>query len=150
MLVGTSLNIMSIFRSCAGKWHNLYACYFVHGRLVPQLKIYYLFCVQIYETSAAAVHKSGVPGHLGNLLRISLLAFLKWLLDFWKICGFWSNMSGLAITIHIWYIFENVMILLCKFLKGVRLVGTFSIPWKLCNGGLLLLKLQKYCYMKAA
>jgi len=59
VLVGTSVNIMSIFRSCACKWHYLYACYFVHGHLVSQLKIYCLFCVQIYETSAAAVHKCG-------------------------------------------------------------------------------------------
>jgi len=60
VLVGTNVNIMSIFRSCAGKWHNLYACYFVHGCLVSQLKIYFLSCVQIYEISSAAVHIWGV------------------------------------------------------------------------------------------
>jgi hypothetical protein len=130
VLFGTSVNIMSIFRSCAGKWHYLYACYFIHGHLVSQLKIYCLFCVQIYETSAAAVHKSGVPVPLDNLLRIFRLApkILKWLLDFLKICGLWSNMSGLAITNHVWYLFENVMVLLCKFVEMCQIGWSFWFP----------------------
>jgi hypothetical protein len=37
-------------------------------------------------------------------------------------------MSGLAITIHIWYLFENVMVLLCKSVERCQIGWSFQFP----------------------
>jgi len=55
VLVGSSVNIMSIFRSCAGKWQFICLLFCTWSSGISAQNIF-LLCVKIYETSAAAVH----------------------------------------------------------------------------------------------